>query len=139
MPKFQLIGADNATVDGEEVRRGGVITLTRAAFAALDTDVQEQFQQLGDVRVKTPLGFAQLAVSNTSVSLPTIPAAANLAVICVESGAVRWRDDGTDPTAAVGMLLPAGGTYEFDANLAEIEFIRTSVDAALSISYYEVT
>jgi hypothetical protein len=38
--------------------------------------------------------------------LPTV----HFIVIQVETQNVRWRDDGTDPTAAIGFLLAAGKT-----------------------------
>lgn len=50
---------------------------------------------------------------------------------------VRWRDDGTAPTASVGVPLNAGEELDYDGNQAVIQFIRTgAADATLDISYY---
>jgi len=50
---------------------------------------------------------------------------------------VRWRDDGTAPTASVGMPLPAGTILSYDGDLSRIRFIETAASAALNISYYD--
>ena len=62
---------------------------------------------------RSPVGYQQLTVSSTSVSL-TVPDLANRAVIQAQGDSVRWRDDGTDPTAAIGMLLYTNGTVPSD-------------------------
>lgn len=59
-------------------------------------------------------GFAQVTVTSTSQTLvamlagltpaQVIPANAACATIIVETNDIRWRDDGTAPTASVGML-----------------------------------
>jgi hypothetical protein len=89
--------------------------------------------------IYTPVGYEQLAVSSTSVSL-TVPALARRALVQVQGASVRWRDDGTDPTAAIGMLLYTDGTipneFLYEGDLDEIEFIRVSTDAVLNISYF---
>lgn len=82
-----------------------------------------------------PLGYQQLTVSSTAVTL-TVPEGARLALISCEDDAVRWRDDGTNPTAAVGMGLTSGKELSYSGNLAAITFIRQTTDAELNISYY---
>lgn len=58
------------------------------------------------------------------------------ALITPLTGAVRWRDDGVDPTATVGMPLAAGVTLQYDGNLRGIKFIDNGGTAELNISYY---
>jgi hypothetical protein len=58
------------------------------------------------------------------------------ALITPLTGAVRWRDDGVDPTATVGMPLAAGVTLQYDGNLKGIKFIDNGGTAELNISYY---
>ena len=49
----------------------------------------------------------------------------------------RWRDDGTAPTATVGMLLSAGQTQTFSGDLAALKFIQTGAGVAtLNVSFY---
>jgi hypothetical protein len=89
----------------------------------------------------TPRGFQPLTVSTTAVGL-TVPAAvaeANFAFVRCETTNVRWRDDGTAPTAAVGggTLMEVGEALEYDGNLRAIKFIRDgAADATLDITYY---
>jgi hypothetical protein len=49
---------------------------------------------------------------------------------------VRWRDDGTAPTASVGMPLAVGVPLQYDGDLTNIKFIETAASAKLNISYY---
>lgn len=55
----------------------------------------------------------------------------------LETAQVRWRDDGTAPTASVGHLLEVGQVLEFDGKLSKLQFIRTGgTSGALPVSYY---
>jgi len=80
------------------------------------------------------LGYQQITDLDDAIKLS--PAGAILALIQAESKDVRWRDDGTAPTALIGMLLSAGSTMEYDGNLSAIQFIETAVSAKLNITYY---
>ena len=60
----------------------------------------------------------------------------NFALITPEGQAVRWRDDGTAPSASVGMPLAAGVTLQYDGDLSKIKFIEQTSGAILNISYY---
>jgi len=85
-----------------------------------------------------PLGYQQLTVSTTALSL-TVPAKAIRAVIGVEAQPIRWRDDGTNPTSSVGMLQKADTFIEiYDPQaLNAFKAIRQDAsDATLNISYY---
>jgi len=86
------------------------------------------------------LGFQQItslsgstALTLPSVSLGIMP---KMVVIHCESQAVRWRDDGTAPTATVGMQLPVGGELIYDGDLRAIRFIEEVASAKLDVSYY---
>ena len=82
-----------------------------------------------------PKGYQALAVSSTAVSL-TIPAGARIAYLYVESNTVRWRDDGTNPTASVGTPLKADADLLYDSDLTKLRFIRASADAVVHVSFY---
>jgi hypothetical protein len=95
---------------------------------------------VSDFSSKEPVGYQQLTVSSTAVGL-TVPieggVAANLALIRVATAAVRWRDDGTNPTASVGMPLAVDDTLVYDGQLVAAKFIRKdAADATLDIAYY---
>lgn len=89
------------------------------------------------------LGYQQITNLSSAVGL-TVPALApdgskqqpTFALIVAETQGVRWRDDGTNPTASVGMPLAAGVPLQYDGDLARIRFIETTASAKLNISYY---
>jgi hypothetical protein len=89
-----------------------------------------------------PLGVqVGLSVSGTAIA-PTVPAGAQFALISVETEAVRYRDDGTPPTASNGVLIPVTTAtepwvYYATAGFANLEFIATSGTAILNIAYYK--
>lgn len=83
-----------------------------------------------------PLGYEQI----TDVSLATglsVPSGADFALIQAVSQNVRWRDDGTSPTASVGMQLTAGDTLRYDGDLSAFEAIEDAASAELNITYYQ--
>jgi hypothetical protein len=89
---------------------------------------------------RIPIGFQTLTVSGSAVGL-TVPTAANImAIISVENNSVRYRDDGTNPTASIGFLLYPGNTLNLE-NLTVLnatKFIAVDgTDATLSIGYYQ--
>jgi len=88
--------------------------------------------------------FEALAGTNTSVGLtasvfnPDTSPAAKCAVVQCETAQVRYRMDGTDPTASVGVLLEVGDELVIwgSTDINEIEFIRTGgVSAQLNVHY----
>ena len=87
--------------------------------------------------------YQQMTVSTTAVALTSIPSQAYAAVIIVESNSIRARDDGTNPTASVGMpygvsSLPQVFTICGRASLDKTRLIRAGgSDAAVNVSYYQ--
>lgn len=81
------------------------------------------------------LGYQQITSLSASTAL-TVPAGATRAIIIAESQGVRWRDDGTAPTASVGMVLPVLVTLSYDGDLNRIRFIQQAASATLNVSYY---
>lgn len=98
-------------------------------------------------KAEKPLGYGQFAAGaiDTSTLLSTItvggvagiPAGTSLVLIVPEAQAVRWRDDGTAPTAAVGQPLAAGAELRYTANgLANLRFISAVAGAILNCTFY---
>lgn len=85
--------------------------------------------------LNSALGYQQITSLSAATAL-TIPAGTSYAVIQPETQAVRWRDDGTDPSATVGMQLATGSELTYDGQLSRIKFIETTASAKLNISYY---
>ena len=81
------------------------------------------------------LGYQQITSLSASTAL-TVPAGATMALIVAETQAVRWRDDGTAPTASVGMPLATGTSLSYDGDLKAIRFIQQTASAVLNVSYY---
>jgi hypothetical protein len=87
---------------------------------------------------RDPAGYQQLTSLATATAL-TVPAGADVAIIQAEAQAVRWRDDGTDPTSSVGMRLAAGSDFLYTGRLSALRFIQDDAvpPAILNVSYYE--
>lgn len=83
----------------------------------------------------SPLGYQQLTSLAAAAAL-TIPAGAQKAVVIAETQDVRWRDDGTNPTASVGVVLKKDTVYTFDVLSAALRFIETAASAKLNVAYY---
>ena len=86
----------------------------------------------------SPKGYQQLTVSTTAVGL-TLPTGAQRAVIHIEAQPIRYRDDGTDPTSTVGVLVKADVSFELNSllSLRQFKAIRSgSVDATVNVVYY---
>ena len=81
------------------------------------------------------LGYQQITSLSAATAL-TVPAGATMALIAPLTQGVRWRDDGTNPTASVGMPVAAGTYLSYDGDLTAIRFIQTTASAELNITYY---
>ena len=78
----------------------------------------------------TPLGFRTLTVSTTAVGFGDasggIPDGTRWIKFTVVAQPVRFRDDGTNPTAAVGYAMAAAYAEDYTADdLTKAKFIRS--------------
>jgi len=80
-------------------------------------------------------GYQQVTDLSSIVTL-TIPDSCNYAVFDILDQAVRWRADGTNPTASVGGHLAVGGQYEHAGNLASLRFLEVTAGAEMNVTYY---
>lgn len=93
--------------------------------------------------ITTVLGYQQITALTASTAL-TVPirdvnglsCRPAIAIITPETQAVRWRDDGVAPTAAIGMPLAVGVTLQYDGDITKIRFIEQTASAKLNITYY---
>lgn len=84
-----------------------------------------------------PLGYRHVDLSTTTVyELNDIPGGSSLALIKIEGASIRYRDDGVDPTATVGMPLSPGETLQYDASMGDLRLIAQSTGAVANISFY---
>ena len=91
-----------------------------------------------------PMGYQQIAAFSTvqSLTVPTVTLNGatiypTMALIRCETNNVRWRDDGTAPTASVGQLiLPADEYIMYVGPLGALQFIPVTGSATLDVTYY---
>lgn len=83
----------------------------------------------------TSTGFQQVASFSTSTGF-TPPAGSTVCFIQAEGNSVRFRTDGSAPTATIGQLLATGVLLQETANLAGIKFIPTTGNATLDVDCY---
>jgi hypothetical protein len=88
------------------------------------------YQQISSLSSATGLTVPEVDPVSGLKAMPTI------ALITPETNTVRWRDDGVNPTASVGMPLAAGVTLQYDGDLKKIKFIEQTASAKINISYY---
>lgn len=82
------------------------------------------------------LGYQQLTSLAAAAGL-TVPAGTETILVQCETQNVRMRDDGTDPTAAVGMLLVTNTVYQFsEGQFSVMKFIEAVASAKLNVLYY---
>lgn len=94
--------------------------------------------------VTSILGYQQIVglAASTALTIPArdiggLASTPTVAIIVPEGQGVRWRDDGTAPTATVGMPLAAGATLVYDGDLTRIRFIQQAATATLNVVYYK--
>lgn len=97
-----------------------------------------------------PLGYCQFTVSNSATTLaaatPTAgttcvpPSRTAMAVMYIETAAIRYRDDpaGTAPTATVGQPVPVG-PFRYNSDLSKLSIIAQSGTATIDVSFYDGT
>lgn len=102
---------------------------------------------------RTPIGYQQILqaalVSAVGLTIPTQVAPSNPGgwtvqkvpgfAIIQNSGSttVRWRDDGTNPTTTLGMILVAGAELDYVGDITAIRFIDSGAGAQLEVSLYQ--
>lgn len=84
-----------------------------------------------------PAGYRQITSLSSAAGISNIPDNARVALISAEAQAVRWRDDGTNPTASVGMVIAAGADMVYTGDFSAIKFIEVSVSAKVNVSFYK--
>lgn len=87
-----------------------------------------------------PLGYCQLTSVSSATAISScsggIPARAAWAVLCVDTAAIRWRDDGTAPTASVGMPVASGQCFYYSGTFSTLRVIAQTGSPVVNISFY---
>jgi hypothetical protein len=82
-----------------------------------------------------PNGYQQLSVT-TAASL-TVPTGTTIAHIVCTGNAIRWRDDGVDPTTLIGMPLAVNVERVFSTQLQKLRIISQTGTAVVNVAYYK--
>lgn len=97
---------------------------------------------MGVKTISSCLGYQQITPNTaTSLTVPSVDRAGNkvqptMAIITPEAQNCRWRDDGTAPTASVGMPIYVGTTFMYDGDLTAIKFINMVSGGKVNVAYY---
>lgn len=93
-----------------------------------------------------PLGYAQSGAVDTSTLISSltfgsagaagIPAGTQLLILQPQTQAIRWRDDGTAPTAAIGQPLAVGAELRYTGNPAALRVISQTAGAIVNVVAY---
>lgn len=99
---------------------------------------------MGAIQTTKVLAFASGTISSTAVTMTGLGFTAeqlrrsSMAFISIDTNALRFRYDGTAPTASVGHMLQIGGLsawiIEGAENIAKLQFIRVSSDATVQVT-----
>lgn len=124
-----------------EAKSGGAVS-TYTIIGTVDANGKAQpvsalLPLPGSSALLVPKGYQQLTVNASGGAAVgfTVPLGATKAIF-TPVAAVRWRDDGTDPTSAVGYPVTTGQPYLYDGALAAFKVISQGAATALDISYY---
>ena len=91
----------------------------------------------GSPYIPFPCGLVKITATGTAAGFSPPGVGESYCVITVETANVRIRDDGTAPTASIGLLLVAGGapfTYYGDVNA--VQQIAVSGSPVFNILFY---
>lgn len=84
------------------------------------------------------LGQVQVSGLSAATGL-TIPTGCALILVIPQTQAVRWRDDGTAPTASIGQPVAVGQELRYDgANMANLKFIEQVASAVINVAFYGI-
>jgi len=119
------VGIDQVTANANEV-------VVKSALPAGTAHIGETDTKDATLTVK---GYRQITTLTSATPL-TVPPGSTKALIIPMVQTVRWRDDGTNPTASVGMPLVPYAAVWYTGDLAAIKFIETVAGAKLNIAYY---
>lgn len=84
------------------------------------------------------LGYEQFAAGtiNAATAL-NFPVGTQVAIFKPAAQAIRFRDDGTDPTAAVGYPVAVGAEYVYaSVSISRLRVIASTAGAVLDVLYY---
>lgn len=87
---------------------------------------------------KVAIGFEQLTVSNSAITLQSIPAGATSLIFTVDTNKVVYKEYGT-PTSTEGHNCSVGSAIEIDTaqNIKNLQLIAAGADGVINVTYYK--
>lgn len=82
----------------------------------------------------TPVGYAQVVGIAAAIDPPV---GGRILMLNPETQGIRIRDDGTDPTNSVGLLIPAGSCYKYVGDVRELRIIEAAGSSTLNVLGYD--
>lgn len=84
-----------------------------------------------------PNGREQISGLNVVKGLTTVPAFSKVVMIQPQTQNIRWRDDGVNPSATVGMILVANDVLVYSGDMSALKFIETTPSAKINVNFYK--
>lgn len=82
------------------------------------------------------LGYAQVSGLSAATGL-TVPAGTTAIEIVPQTQAVRWRDDGVNPSATVGNPIAVGQLYTYKGDsAARLKFFEQAASAVINVQFW---
>lgn len=129
----------------QRLRRFRFLVLAAAVLAAALAQGPRAHANCGPTNSPGVFAFETITVSTVSIGFtaatyaPSGQDQASAALISLETNPIRFRSDGTDPTAAVGHPAVAGQTIEVCGapNVRKFRMIRSgAADGSATVSYF---
>jgi hypothetical protein len=94
-----------------------------------------------------PLGYCQISAATLASAtglascVGGIPSGTNTILMSADTANVKWRDDGTAPTGAIGMTLVFGQLpVTYNGTISKLQFIlATGGSPILNVSFYKTS
>lgn len=89
-------------------------------------------------RAERSLGYRQIAAGGADTATAVNPPVGTALILIIpEAQAIRWRDDGTAPTATVGQPLAVGTELRYTAaNGPDLKVIAQTAGAIVNLYFY---
>jgi hypothetical protein len=86
-----------------------------------------------------PTGFEQLNTDTVVSPTPAVAAGAKGCYMSAEGQVVRWRDDGTNPTAALGLRMAITGVNPFcyHGDPGRLRFLGEAAGGKVNLSFFK--
>lgn len=81
------------------------------------------------------IGYRQMSSVTTATVCPL--AHGKQVHFQAEAQSIRYRLDGVAPTAAIGVLVPAGESVCFTGDLTKLQFIEVATGAKINLHVFE--